>query len=148
MRIVLQRVQEASVKVNTEVVGSINQGYLLLIGFEPTDTSEDFDWAIRKVCSLKLFDGPVGQQNIQDIDGGILVVSQFTLHAKVKKGTKPSFSRAAPPQIAKGLYNQFIEQISASHKVVQSGIFGANMRVSLINDGPVTLLIDTKNKDL
>ncbi|NEW82820.1 MAG: D-tyrosyl-tRNA(Tyr) deacylase [Mariniphaga sp.] len=150
MRIVIQRVSEASVTINEEKISSIRQGLLVLASFEATDTVEDLDWTCKKITQLRIFDDLQGVMNlsVQDIEGEILVVSQFTLHAKTKKGNRPSYINAAPPDISIPLYHQFVETLSENlGKKVQTGVFGAHMVVGLINDGPVTIIIDSKNKD-
>jgi D-tyrosyl-tRNA(Tyr) deacylase len=150
MRVVLQRVSKASVSANGKVTGKIEKGLLILVGFENNDTEEDVDWMVNKILKLRIFNDLEGVMNlsVNDVDGEILVVSQFTLHAKTKKGNRPSYIIAAHPDIAIPLYNKFIERFEIeSKKTVRSGIFGAMMKVSLENDGPVTIIIDTKNKE-
>ena len=150
MRAVIQRVTEASVKINNQVKGEIDQGYLILLGIEEEDGREDIEWLSKKICALRIFSDDEGLMNlsIQDVDGSILLVSQFTLHAKVKKGNRPSYIKAAKPDIAIPLYEQFKNQlIKELGKEIQTGEFGAAMKVSIVNDGPVTILIDTKNKE-
>ena len=150
MRIVLQRVKEASVKVEDEIVSKIGQGFLVLLGVEAEDTQEDIDWLCRKIARLRIFSDENEAMNysIQDIDGEVIVVSQFTLHASTKKGNRPSFIKAAKPDVAIPLYENFLKTLENElEKSVQSGVFGAMMDVSLINDGPVTITIDTKNKE-
>lgn len=150
MRVVLQRVRQATVTIEKEVVGTIQQGYLLLLGIENEDTQEDIDWLCGKISKMRLFEDEEGKMNrsIQEVDGEILVVSQFTLHASIKKGNRPSFIKAARPEVAIPLYENFIEviqnEISSS---IQTGKFGAMMDVQLINDGPVTILIDSKHRE-
>lgn len=151
MRVVIQRVSEASVTINGKVKSSIKQGLLVLAGFEGIDNQEDLDWIIKKLIQLRIFNDDQGVMNlsVKDINGEILVVSQFTLHARTKKGNRPSYINAAPPQVAIPLYNQFVEALSQNlEKPVLTGEFGAHMIVNLINDGPVTIIIDSKNKDL
>ena len=151
MRVVIQRVSEASVSINEELISSIQQGLLLLASFEIADTTEDLDWTCKKVTQLRVFDDLQGVMNlsVKDIEGEILTVSQFTLHAKTKKGNRPSYINAAPPTISIPLYHQFVETLSDSLGTkVKTGVFGAQMIVRLINDGPVTIIIDSKNKDL
>lgn len=146
MRILLQRVSEAAVRVEGEIVGQIGPG-LLLVGIEADDTPSDIDWLCRKIVALRIFNDEAGQMNrsVQDIGGQILAISQFTLHASCKKGTRPSYSRAARPDFAQPMYQTFLEALSAAlGKPVQQGIFGADMKVSLINDGPVTIWLDSK----
>ncbi|MFO8023310.1 MAG: D-aminoacyl-tRNA deacylase [Perlabentimonas sp.] len=150
MRVVIQRVSAASVEVDREIVGSIGQGMLLLVGFENDDTHEDIDWMVGKLSRLRIFDDEQGVMNlsISDVKGEFLVVSQFTLHAKTKKGNRPSYIKAAHPDLAIPLYKTFLEKLETqSGQPVQEGIFGAKMLVSLKNDGPVTIIIDTKNKE-
>lgn len=150
MRIVLQRVSEARVKIANKLSGEINQGFVILIGVEDDDTIEDVKWLASKVSKLRVFDDGEGKMNlnIQEVNGNILVISQFTLHAKTKKGNRPSYIKAGEPEYAKQLYEYFIDElIQIMDLPIQSGIFGANMQVELINDGPVTLYIDTKNKE-
>jgi D-tyrosyl-tRNA(Tyr) deacylase len=150
MRAVIQRVSEAMVKVNGEITGSVQKGLLVLVGIEDTDTIEDIEWLSGKIVNIRIFHDANGVMNVsvKDIDGGILLVSQFTLHASTKKGARPSYSRASKPPFAIPMYEQMIEQLSTDlGKKVQTGIFGADMKVSLLNDGPVTIVIDTKNKE-
>lgn len=149
MRVVLQRVSEASVTVNGEVVGSIAKGLLILVGFEEADADNDIDWMVNKLCSLRVFDDNDGVMNlsITEVGGEFLVVSQFTLHAKTKKGNRPSYIKAARPEVAIPLYDQLIDKLRRQSQLkVDEGVFGAKMLVDLINDGPVTIIIDTKNK--
>ena len=151
MRVVIQRVSEASVTIAAEMKSSIGKGLLVLVGFESEDTTEDLDWTINKITQLRIFDDQNGVMNlsVKEIEGEILVVSQFTLHAKTKKGNRPSYINAAPPEVAIPLYHQFVETLSQNlGKKVKTGEFGAHMMVQLINDGPVTIIIDSKNKDL
>ena len=150
MRAVIQRVSEANVLADGETTGTIGQGLLILLGIETEDTAEDGAWLARKIASLRVFSDDDGLMNldIHDVNGGLLVVSQFTLHAKTKKGTRPSFVHAAKPDHAVPLYRQFLEDLKAeADREVATGDFGANMKVSLVNDGPVTILIDTKRKE-
>ncbi len=150
MRAVIQRVNKSSVTVNGEEVASINNGLLILLGIAIDDTNEDSLWLANKISQLRVFSDEEGRMNrsILDINGNVLVVSQFTLYAKVKKGKRPSYIKAARPEQAVILYDQFKEDLSlAISSVVQSGEFGANMKVNLVNDGPVTIIIDTKNKE-
>ena len=151
MRIVIQRVSEASVSINNGLKSSIRQGLLILAGFESDDNQEDLEWTIKKIIQLRIFDDQNGVMNlsVKDIDGEILAVSQFTLHAKTKKGNRPSYINAATSEIAIPLYQSFVQILSDNlGKPVQTGEFGAMMMVQLINDGPVTIIIDSKNKDL
>lgn len=150
MRAVIQRVSEASVTVKNEIQGVIGPGLLLLAGFEPEDTTADLEWMAKKVSQLRIFNDDNGLMNrdLSDINGDVLVVSQFTLHAKTKKGNRPSYIRAAKPDVAIPLYEEFVKALSfMTGKEVQTGEFGADMKVSLVNDGPVTIWIDTKNKE-
>jgi D-tyrosyl-tRNA(Tyr) deacylase len=150
MRAVIQRVTEASVTVEGEITGSINNGLLLLVGIEDTDTTEDITWLSNKIVNLRIFDDEQKVPNIavKETGGDILLVSQFTLHAATKKGNRPSYIRASKTDIAIPIYEQFIQQLQADlGKPIQTGIFGADMKVRLLNDGPVTIIIDTKNKD-
>jgi D-tyrosyl-tRNA(Tyr) deacylase len=150
MRIVIQRVSEASVKIDGKVHGSIGKGYLILLGVCEEDTEKDVDWLVRKVVGLRVFDDENGVMNrsIMDTDGECLVVSQFTLFASYKKGNRPSWLRAARHEISIPLYELFCSRLSEGiGKPVATGEFGADMKVSLINDGPVTICMDTKNKE-
>ena len=150
MRVVIQRVSEASVTIDEEKISSIRHGLLVLASFEATDTFEELDWTCKKITQLRVFDDLQGVMNlsVKDIEGEILVVSQFTLHAKTKKGNRPSYINAAPPDISIPLYHQFVETLSENlGKKVKTGVFGAHMVVGLVNDGPVTIIIDSKNKD-
>lgn len=150
MRVVIQRVTEASVTINQSKVASINNGLLILVGIIEEDTIDDIDWLCRKIVNLRVFgdDNNVMNLSIKDIDGEIIVVSQFTLHALTKKGNRPSYIKAARPEVAIPLYNLFKEKLnSALGKEIQSGEFGADMKVGLINDGPVTILIDSHNRE-
>lgn len=146
---VLQRVSEASVTIDQAVKSKIGKGLLILLGIEEADTQEDIEWLTAKIVNLRIFSDENGVMNIsvKDDGGDIIVVSQFTLHASTKKGNRPSYIKAAKPDIAIPLYEKFIESLSLQlGKPVQTGEFGADMKVSLVNDGPVTILIDTKNK--
>jgi len=150
MRAVIQRVSEASVVIGEQKVADINQGLLIFLGVEIEDTKEDAVWLSNKIVQLRIFqdEDDVMNKSITDVDGEIIVVSQFTLHAKTKKGNRPSYIKAARPAQAIPLYEQFKRNLSSViSKEVQSGEFGADMKVSLINDGPVTIMIDTKNKE-
>ncbi|MCG9880970.1 MAG: D-aminoacyl-tRNA deacylase [Bacteroidia bacterium] len=149
MRAFLQRVSESQVKVDNTVIGSIQNGLLILVGIEATDGIEDIQWLSNKICHMRIFNDAQGLMNVsvKDIDGDILVVSQFTLHAETKKGNRPSFINAAKPDIAIPIYEQFKTQLAQDlGKPIQCGQFGADMKVQLINDGPVSIWIDTKNK--
>ena len=150
MRVVIQRVLEASVVVDEKVVGVIGNGLLVLLGIEDADTSEDITWLSNKITGLRLFDDAEGVMNlsVKDIEGDILLISQFTLLASTKKGNRPSYIKASKPPVAVPLYEQMIATLSNDlGKPLQTGIFGADMKVSLINNGPVTITIDSKNKE-
>lgn len=150
MRIVIQRVSHASVTIEGVVKSAIRQGYLILLGIEESDTSEDVDWLVRKVIGLRVFDDEnhVMNRSIMDINGEILVISQFTLFASYKKGNRPSWLRAAKHEISVPLYEEFCKKLSdALGKPVGTGEFGADMKVDLLNDGPVTIMMDTHNKE-
>ncbi len=150
MKIVLQRVSSASVTIEHKVVADIQKGLVILVGIEDTDGQEDIDWLVGKITKIRIFDdeNQVMNLSVQDIDGEIIVVSQFTLHASTKKGNRPSYIKAAKPDVAIPLYENFIKSIGlVIRKKVQTGVFGADMKVSLLNDGPVTILIDSKNKE-
>ena len=150
MRVVIQRVKQASVEINGQKKSEIGQGLLILLGIEQTDTEEDVTWLIHKIGGLRIFDDQQGIMNcsIKDIDGNILVVSQFTLMASYKKGNRPSWIRAATHKIAIPLYEEFCKKMSEElGKEIGTGTFGADMKVALINDGPVTICMDTKNKE-
>jgi D-aminoacyl-tRNA deacylase len=150
LRVVLQRVQYASVSVDHKVVGSIDNGILVLLGIEHTDTNDDIEWLVNKIVNLRIFSDAEDKMNlsIKDVNGRILVISQFTLFANSKKGNRPSYIDAARPEIAVPLYESFIDALDKIyiHKT-EKGIFGADMKVSLLNDGPVTITMDTKNKE-
>ncbi|HYD90385.1 MAG TPA: D-aminoacyl-tRNA deacylase [Flavobacterium sp.] len=150
MRAVLQRVSEASVTIQGNTVAKIGPGLLILLGIEDADGREDIEWLAAKIVKLRVFGDDNGVMNhpIQETGGDIIVVSQFTLHAATKKGNRPSYIRAAKPEVAIPLYENFVEQLEKElGKKVQTGEFGADMKVALINDGPVTIIIDTKNKE-
>ncbi len=150
MRLVIQRVSKASVSIKGNRKSSIKQGLLILVGIEPTDTSADIDWLVKKACNLRIFDDEEGIMNksILDVNGEMLVISQFTLHARTKKGNRPSYVNTASPNIAIPIYKEFITKLEeVSQTVVGTGEFGANMQVQLINDGPVTIIIDSKQKE-
>jgi len=150
VRVVIQRVSRASVTIQGKIRSETGRGLLVLIGIEESDNETDSEWLCNKIVQLRIFDDSNGVMNLSvlDTDGEILVVSQFTLHAKTKKGNRPSYIRAAPPEIAIPLYNNFITRLSALlGKEVGTGEFGAMMQVDLINDGPVTIIIDTKEKE-
>jgi D-tyrosyl-tRNA(Tyr) deacylase len=150
MRVVIQRVKEASVKIDNRIAGSIHTGLLILLGIEHDDSHHDCEWLCTKIVQLRIFDDEKGVMNrsVIQIDGSILVVSQFTLHASTRKGNRPSYIRAARPEQAIALYENFLTLLEElTEKKVASGEFGANMEISLVNDGPVTILIDSKNKE-
>ena len=146
MRLVLQRVKEASVTVDGQVTGSIGEGFLILMGVCGEDTEEITDWMVDKVCRLRIFQDENGKTNrsLADVDGGILVVSQFTLYADCSQGNRPSFTGAGNPELAKRLYEHALERFSGQVKHTEHGIFGAEMQVSLVNDGPFTLVLDSE----
>ena len=146
---VIQRVSESSVRINGQVKGAIGPGLMVLLGIEEADGAEDINWLSRKITNLRIFEDEEGVMNRSLIDAGgeILLISQFTLHASTKKGNRPSYIKAAKPETAIPLYEQFIAQLSSdAGKPVQTGEFGVEMKVSLINDGPVTIIMDTKDK--
>ena len=150
MRIVIQRVSHASVTINKQVKSSIGAGFLILLGIGKDDTEEDINWLVKKIIALRIFDDEMGVMNrsIMDVNGEILVVSQFTLMASYKKGNRPSWIHAAPHELSIPLYNRFCDALSeAMGKPVGTGEFGADMKVELLNDGPVTICMDTKNKE-
>lgn len=149
MRVVIQRVKEASVSVQGVKISEIQKGLLILVGVETQDTQQDIDWLVAKVAKLRIFEDPLGAMNVslQDIDADVIVVSQFTLHASTKKGNRPSFIKAAKPEVAIPLYQGFVDSLEKElDKKIQTGQFGAMMEVALINDGPVTITIDSKIK--
>ncbi len=150
MRILIQRVKEASVTVDYEIVSQIEEGLLILLGVENEDVEQDIEWLCNKVLNLRIFNDEKGIMNksVRDIDGDIIVVSQFTLHASTKKGNRPSYIKAARPEVAIPLYEKFVEQLKTNFgKEIGTGIFGADMKVQLLNDGPVTIWIDSKQKE-
>ncbi len=150
MKVVIQRVSSASVTIENQIKGQIQTGLLLLIGIETADSDEDIDWLTKKIAHLRIFpdEASVMNKSVLDIDGEILIISQFTLHASTKKGNRPSYIKAARPETSIPLYEKFLEQMSNElGKPIQAGIFGADMKVALVNDGPVTILMDTKNKE-
>ncbi|MBF01610.1 D-aminoacyl-tRNA deacylase [Flavobacterium coralii] len=150
MRVVLQRVNSASVTIAGETVAAIKQGLLILLGVEDADTTEDIEWLTAKIAKLRIFNDAEGVMNLSvtDVDGEVIVVSQFTLHAATKKGNRPSYIKAARPDVAIPLYEAFVDQLGQLiNKAVQTGKFGADMQVALVNDGPVTILIDSKNRE-
>lgn len=149
MRAVLQRVSEASVTIEREIKGTIGKGLLVLLGIEESDTAADVAWLSKKIVQMRIFGDDAGLMNlsVQDINGGILLISQFTLHAATKKGNRPSFIRAARPGQAVPLYEQMITQLQQDlGQTIATGIFGADMKVALVNDGPVTIVIDSKTE--
>ena len=150
MRVVIQRVSEASVTIDQQVHGQIGVGLMVLVGIEDADTNEDIQWLSNKIINLRIFNDANGVMNcsVKDVNGDLLLVSQFTLHASIKKGNRPSYIKASKPDIAIPLYEQFKKAIAQElGKPIQAGVFGADMKVKLINDGPVTILIDSKNKE-
>ena len=150
MRVVIQKVTEASVSIENQIVASINKGLLVLVGIEDGDKNEDIAWLSSKIVNLRIFDDDNGVMNlsVKEVEGEVLIVSQFTLHASTKKGNRPSYIKAARPEVAIPVYEAFIKQVETLlGKRVSTGQFGAMMQVSLCNDGPVTILIDTKNKE-
>ena len=150
MKVVIQRVSEASVTIDSQIVAQINQGLLILVGIEETDTLEDCNWLVSKIVYLRIFEdaNKVMNLSVKDCEGEIIVVSQFTLHALTKKGNRPSYIKAAKPKIAIPMYEKFVQQLELDlGKSIQNGQFGADMKVALVNDGPVTIIIDSKNKE-
>lgn len=150
MRVVIQRVSEASVTIDGKVKSAIENGLLILLGIEHEDEQDDITWLCKKIVQLRIFGDEEGKMNrsVLDIDGDVLVISQFTLHASTKKGNRPSYIKAARPEVAIPLYERFLDQLSLSlGKAVGSGEFGADMKVRLLNDGPVTIWIDSRNRE-
>ncbi len=150
MRVVIQRVSEASVKVDGNITGAIHKGLLVLMGVEDADGLEDVEWMSSKIVNLRIFDDAAGVMNlsVKDIDGEILLVSQFTLHAATKKGNRPSYIKASKPTVAIPMYEKLIMQLENDlGKKIPTGVFGADMKVQLLNDGPVTIVMDSKNKE-
>jgi len=150
MRAVIQRVTKASVTIEGKLSGQIENGLLVFLGIEDADTREDIDWLSSKIVNLRIFNDEKGVMNIslKDIGGNVLLISQFTLHASTKKGNRPSYIKASKPHIAIPIYEKMVEQLSTDvGKEIQTGVFGADMKVELLNDGPVTIAIDTKNKE-
>ena len=150
MKLVIQRVSHASVVVEENTVGTIQQGLLVLVGIEHEDTQEDIDWLSNKLVNMRIFNDSQDIMNlsVKDIKGDVLIISQFTLHASTQKGNRPSYILAAKPEVAIPLYEQFLQKVEENlGKTVQKGIFGADMKVSLLNDGPVTIIIDSKNRN-
>lgn len=150
MRLVLQRVQRASITINGEIVARIGRGLMVLVGIEHEDTEEEVQWLVKKTVDMRIFDDAEGVMNlsIKDIDGDVLVVSQFTLHASTRKGNRPSYIRAARPEVAEKIYDRYKSLVSIEmKKEVQSGVFGADMKCELVNDGPVTIIVDSKYRE-
>ena len=150
MRVVIQRVLRASVTVDAKQIAAIKEGLLILVGIENSDTQEDIYWLINKIANLRIFNDAKGVMNnsLLDINGEVIIVSQFTLHAATKKGNRPSYIKAARPEVAVPLYESFVKSLENKlGKSVGTGIFGADMQVELLNDGPLTIIIDTKNKE-
>jgi len=150
MKAVIQRVSKASVTIEGDKVANINQGLLILLGIVGEDTKEDIDWLSKKIANLRIFadENDVMNKSVMDVKGNVIVVSQFTLHASTKKGNRPSYIKAAKPDVAVPLYEEFVKQMQTDlGTTVQTGEFGADMKVELLNDGPVTIIIDTKNKE-
>lgn len=150
MKAVIQRVQQASVTINGEVYSQIDNGLLVLLGIETEDEMEDIEWLSAKIVNMRIFDDAQGVMNLslKDVQGDLLLISQFTLHASTKKGNRPSYIKAAKPEIAIPIYEKMISQLATDlEKPIKTGIFGADMKVMLINDGPVTIIIDTKFKN-
>jgi D-tyrosyl-tRNA(Tyr) deacylase len=150
LKVVIQRVSSSSVTINSKIVAEIQQGLLILIGIEDADTQEDINWLTSKIANLRIFvdENEVMNLSVKDCDGDMIIVSQFTLHALTKKGNRPSYIKASKPEVAIPLYEKFIAQMELEMgKKVQTGQFGADMKVALVNDGPVTIIIDSKNKE-
>ena len=149
MRVLIQRVNKASVSIEKKIHGEIDTGLLLFLGIETGDTIEDIEWLTKKIVNLRVFNDTEGKMNlsIKDIHGSFLIISQFTLHASTKKGNRPSYIRAATPDIAIPLYEMFISSLRKQQLKVENGVFGANMKVALTNDGPVTIFIDSKIRE-
>ena len=150
MLALIQRVSEASVKINDQIKGEIGVGFMVLLGITHTDTQEDVEWLAKKIVGMRIFSDEEGRMNLdlEAVNGNILLISQFTLHASTKKGNRPSYLEAARPEIAIPLYEKMISQLeNLLGKSIQTGEFGADMKVSLVNDGPVTIIIDSKNKN-
>ena len=150
MKVVIQRVSSASVAIDSKVVAEIQKGLLVLVGIEDADNQEDINWLTAKIANIRIFEDEnhVMNLSVKDTNGEVIVVSQFTLHANTKKGNRPSYIKASKPDIAIPLYENFVQQLEKElGKKVQTGVFGADMKVSLLNDGPVTIVIDSKNKD-
>ena len=150
MKVVIQRVSSSSITIDAKIVAEIQKGLMVLVGIEDSDTPEDVTWLTSKIVNLRIFgdENDVMNLSVKDIDGDIIIVSQFTLHALTKKGNRPSYIKASKPEIAVPMYEEFVAQMQKDlGKKVQTGVFGADMKVALLNDGPVTILIDSKNKE-
>ena len=150
MKVVIQRVSSSSVTIDAKIVAEIQKGLMVLVGIEDSDTPEDITWLTSKIVNLRIFgdENEVMNLSVKDIDGDIIVVSQFTLHALTKKGNRPSYIKASKPEIAVPTYEEFVAQMQKDlGKKVQTGVFGADMKVALLNDGPVTIMIDSKNRE-
>ena len=150
MKVVIQRVSQASVTIDEKIVAAIQKGLLVLVGIEDVDSQEDIDWLAAKVANIRIFgdENQVMNLSVKDIGGDVIVVSQFTLHANIKKGNRPSYSKASKPEVAIPLYENFVNTLELElGKKVQTGVFGADMKVLLLNDGPVTIIMDSKNKE-
>jgi D-tyrosyl-tRNA(Tyr) deacylase len=150
LKVVIQRVSSASVTIDNKIVADIQKGLLVLVGIEDADAQEDIDWLVNKITNIRIFgdENDVMNLSVKDIDGDIIVVSQFTLHASTKKGNRPSYIKASKPEIAIPLYENFVKRLEIElGKKVQTGVFGADMKVLLLNDGPVTIQIDSKNRE-
>ena len=150
MRVVVQRVSQSNVKVSGEVIGEIKEGLMVLVSFVDEDNDTDLDWMTKKIINLRIFNDDEGKMNrsVQDVGGDILLISQFTLHGSTKKGNRPSFIKAAKPDFANVMYERFIKVLKQSlGKEIQTGEFGGDMKVSLVNDGPTTIIIDSKDKE-
>ncbi len=150
MKIVIQRVSQSSITIGNKIVAEIQNGLLILLGIEVADNQEDIEWLVPKIVNLRIFgdENHIMNLSVKDIDGEIIVVSQFTLHASTKKGNRPSYIKASKPEIAIPIYENFIQKLRVEFgKKIQTGVFGADMKVSLVNDGPVTIVIDSKNRE-
>ncbi|MAH75227.1 MAG: D-tyrosyl-tRNA(Tyr) deacylase [Opitutia bacterium TMED102] len=150
MRVVIQRVSQGSVTIEGNVRGKIGQGFVILLGIEETDSNDDIDWLCGKIARMRVFtdEAQLMNKSLSEVGGGVLLISQFTLHASTKKGNRPSFTRAAKPNVAIQLYKKFISRLEAElGQAIEIGEFGASMQVSLVNDGPVTITIDSKNRE-
>lgn len=150
MKVVIQRVSSASVTIDQKIVADIQKGLLVLVGIEDTDTQEDSSWLVGKIANLRIFgdENDIMNLSVKDVDGDTIVVSQFTLHASTKKGNRPSYSKASKPEVAIPLYENFVKQLETElSKKVQTGVFGADMKVLLLNDGPVTIQMDSKKRE-